>query len=163
MKLGEGVESAIHSVTMLAALPAGKRLQGTDLAVFHGLSPSYLLKHLKALAADDILTSVPGPTGGYCLARRAEDITLLDVVVALEGREPAFRCKEIRRNGPGDLPDSAFPAPCGISAAMLRAERAYRAALAETSISDLVRDHIKTADSRVIRQGCAFLNDHERP
>lgn len=163
MKLGEGVEAAIHSVTMLASLPDGKRLQGSALAAFHGLSSSYLLKHLKALAAAGILNSVPGPTGGYCLARPAEDITLLDVVLAIEGREPAFRCREIRRNGPGNLPDDAFPAPCGISAAMLRAERAYRAALSETRISDLVHDHIETADARVIRQGCAFLNQHERP
>ncbi len=51
MKLGDGVEQAIHSVTMLAALPADGLLSAASLAEFHGVSTSYLLKHLQALCA----------------------------------------------------------------------------------------------------------------
>ncbi len=70
MKLGDGIEQAIHSVLMLAGLKAGGTLPGAALAEYHGVSSSYLLKHLQALTAAGILASVSGPAGGYRLARR---------------------------------------------------------------------------------------------
>ncbi|MGH1414175.1 MAG: Rrf2 family transcriptional regulator [Pelagimonas sp.] len=163
MKLSDGVEAAIHCVTMLAVLDEERVLSGAALAEFHGVSASYLLKHLKALSRSGVLKSVPGPTGGYRLGKPPHEITLLDVVLAVEGPEPAFRCKEIRRNGPNPLPDNAFPAPCGISAAMLGAERVYRAALRETLISDLISQHLATSDPRLNQRGCAFVALNQRP
>lgn len=159
MKMGDGVEAAIHCVTMLAGLPQNAVLSGADLARFHGVSGSYLLKHLKALVAADVLVSVSGPKGGYRLARPADRITLLDIVLAVEGSEPAFRCREIRRAGPNPPDATAFPNPCGISVAMLRAEQAYRRALAATRISDLVRRHLDHDDPCVIARGEAFLKE----
>ena len=112
MKLGEGVEQAIHCATMLAALQPGRVLPAAALAEFHGVSPSYLLKHLQALSGAGILDSVPGPNGGYRLAKPADKITLLDIVLAVEGAQPAFRCGEIRQRGPNPL--GGVPAkPCG--------------------------------------------------
>ena len=162
MKMSDGVEAAIHCVTLLVGLPRDAVLPGADLARFHGVSVSYLLKHLKALVAADVLVSVSGPKGGYRLARPADQITLLDIVLAIEGAEPAFRCREIRRGGPNPPDASAFPDPCGISVAMLRAERAYRQALAETRISDLVQDHLDHAAECVLARGAAFLTESQR-
>ncbi|QPH52244.1 RrF2 family transcriptional regulator [Pontivivens ytuae] len=163
MKLGDGVEQAVHSVTMLAVLPEGGLLSAAALAEFHGVSPSYLLKHLQALSAANLLATVPGPKGGYRLARPAEDITLLDIVLAVEGPEPAFRCKEIRQKGPNPLPKSAFQRPCQINAAMLRAERAYRAELRAVTVAQLVRE-VEEADhdGAIARRGCAFLDANIR-
>ncbi|GMA86972.1 hypothetical protein GCM10025868_22220 [Angustibacter aerolatus] len=56
---------------------------------------------------------------------------------ALEGREPAFRCTEIRQCGPLAAPPEACTRPCGVAQAMHAAERAWRDALAATSIADL--------------------------
>ena len=103
MKLGEGVEHAIHSVTVLAALKPGRVLPAAALAEFHGVSPSYLLKHLQALSGAGILATVPGPNGGYRLAKSTDKIRLLDIVLAVEGAQPAFRCTEIRQRGPNPL------------------------------------------------------------
>ncbi len=114
MKLSEGVEAAIHCATLLAQLEEGRAMPASALAEYHGLSPSYLLKHLKTLAAAGILESVPGPHGGYRLALSPDAITLLDVVLAIEGPKPAFRCAEIRQRGPGALEPRAYTRPCGI-------------------------------------------------
>jgi len=138
MKLGDGVEQAIHCVAMLAGLPPDGLLAAAALAEFHGVSPSYLLKHLQALSSAGILASVPGPAGGYRLARAPDDITLLDIVVAVEGAEPAFRCNEIRQRGPKPLGKPTRP--CEINAAMQRAEQAYRRELARVTVADLGRD-----------------------
>jgi Rrf2 family protein len=163
MKLGEGVEAAIHCVSTLASLEGNSTMPGAALAESFGLSPSYLLKHLNMLTASGILESVPGPSGGYRLARTAEAITLLDIVLAVEGREPAFRCGEIRRNGPVKLDASAYIKPCAINAAMLKAERAYRAALAEVRLSDIVAAYAAEGDPRSVAASCAFVERHQRP
>lgn len=162
MKLGEGVEAAIHSAIVLADLPAGATLAGAALAEYHGISGSYLLKHLKHLVAARILESVPGPAGGYRLARSADRISLLDIVLAVEGVQSAFRCNDIRRKGPGALEPAAYKKPCGINIAMLRAERAYRAVLGETKLSALIDGYKAEADPRAVAFSCAFLDRNQR-
>jgi Rrf2 family protein len=162
MKLGDGVEQAIHSVLLLSGLAPDGVLSANALADFHGVSPSYLLKHLQALSRAELLESVPGPGGGYRLARSATAITLLDVVLAVEGSEPAFRCAEIRRRGPSPLPVKFFKAPCGVNAAMLKAEQAYRAELRRVTIADLVTPQTSPLGEAIAGRACAFLAQHER-
>lgn len=162
MKLGDGVEQAIHSVAMLSGLSEGGVLSAAAPAEFHGVSTSYLLKHLQALSGAGILHTVPGPKGGYRLARPAKKITLLDIVLAVEGPAPAFRCNEIRQRGPNPAPDRFFAKPCNISAAMLKAERVYRAELAKTTIADLGAELAEIDDGTIAARSCAFLELHER-
>ena len=162
MKLSDGVEQAIHSVSLLSTLSEGGVLSAAALAEFHGVSTSYLLKHLQALSGAGLLDTVPGPKGGYRLAKKPENITLLDIVLAVEGPAPAFRCAEIRQRGPNPLPQRYFAKPCGINAAMLKAERAYRAELAKVSIADILADLKTTDDGGIAARGCAFLELNER-
>ena len=162
MKLGDGVEQAIHSVAMLAGLGDEQTLSAAALAEFHGVSQSYLLKHLQALSRSGIVLTVPGPKGGYHLAKPPEEISLLEVVLAVEGSEPAFRCKEIRRNGPDPLPEKSFRAPCQINAAMLRAELVYRAELRKVTIAELLAQVINDDDGTLEARSCAFLDANVR-
>lgn len=162
MKLGDGVEQAIHSVGMLAGLSEGGVLSAAALAEFHGVSTSYLLKHLQSLSNAEIVATVPGPKGGYRLARATDRITLLDIVLAVEGPQPAFRCAEIRQRGPNPLPGRYFTKPCGINAAMLKAEKAYRAELAKTTIADILGDLAANDDGGIAARGCTFLALNER-
>lgn len=163
MKLSDGVEAAIHCAAMLAGVEDGATLPAAALAEAHGVSPSYLAKHLNVLATAGVLESLPGPSGGYRLARAPERISLLDIVLAVEGAAPAFRCAEIRQRGPAKLDKSAYVEPCGIKAAMLRAERAYRAALAAEKLSDIVADFRERADPRAVAASCAFAARFQRP
>ncbi len=162
MKLGDGVEQAIHSVTMLAILPDDGVLSAQALAEFHGVSTSYLLKHLQALSRAGLVGTVPGPRGGYRLAKPAAKVTVLDIVLAVDGPQPAFRCKEVRQNGPNPLPAEKFTNPCQINAAMLRAEQVYRNELRKISVQDLIDTVAETDDGSIARRGCAFLNEHLR-
>jgi len=162
VKLSDGVEQAIHSVAMLATLEAGVVLPAAALAEFHGVSPSYLLKHLQALSVAGLVKTTPGPNGGYRLAKSPDDITLLDIVLAVEGAQPAFRCAEIRQRGPNPLPGKPT-APCEINAAMLRAERAYRAELARVTIADIgVQVAAHDTTGAIDARRCAFLDLKQR-
>lgn len=162
MKLGDGVEQAIHSVTMLAGLSPEGVLSAAALAEFHGVSASYLLKHLQALSGAGIVRTLPGPKGGYRLARPPAKITLLDIVLAVEGPQSAFRCNEIRRRGPNPPPPRLLTKPCSINAAMLRAEQAYRTELRRVSIADILSELGKLDDGTIAARSCAFLDAHER-
>lgn len=162
MKLGDGVEQGIHCTAVLSGLSEGSVLSAAALAEFHGVSTSYLLKHLQALSGAGILETVPGPKGGYRLAKKPEDISLLDIMLAVEGPAPAFRCSEIRQRGPNPLPQRYFTKPCQVTAAMLRAERAYRAELANTSIADILAELSADDDGGTAARGCAFMEIHER-
>src|SRR3954471_22381348 len=115
MKIGEGVEWAVHCCTILALLPDGATLPASRLAEYHGVPAAYLAKHLQALSRAGIVESAAGKRGGYRPARPAAEISLLDVVLAVEGGEPAFRCTEIRQRGPAALGPRSYRAPCSIA------------------------------------------------
>jgi len=138
MKLSEGIESGLHCALLLAMIPEDAVLPAKALAEFHGVSETYLLKHLQTLAGRGILQAIPGPKGGYRLGRRAETITALDVVEAIEGTESAFRCTEIRQRGPCPGKPSSYHVPCAINQTMLRAEAAWKDSLRAITITDLV-------------------------
>ena len=138
MRISEGVEWGLHCCTMLAVLPPDRTLPSARLAEFHDVPPAYLAKHLQALSRAGLVDSVQGARGGYRLARPAAEITMLDVVLAIDGDEPAFRCTEIRQRGPARVPRSGYVKPCGIARAMAAAEAAWRAELRARSIADLV-------------------------
>lgn len=162
MKLGDGVEQAVHCVLLLSGLSEDGVLSAAALAEFHGVSPSYLLKHLQALAGAGLLESVPGPKGGYRLARPVDRITLLDIVVAVEGEAPAFRCAEIRQRGPSPVAAHFFKAPCAVNAAMLKAERAYRAELKKVTVAELGSDASSPLGKAIAARTCVFFDLNER-
>ena len=137
MRLGEGVEWAIHTCLNLSWLETGRGVSTTRLAAFYDLPAAYLNKQLQGLVRAGILSSSPGPRGGFALARRPEDITVLDVVTAVEGADPLFRCEEILRQGPGGRPEVDYRSTCLVSGAMRRADLAWRRALAEQTLADI--------------------------
>ncbi|MBB6099890.1 Rrf2 family protein [Deinobacterium chartae] len=161
MKLSDGVEWSLHCVALLASLPAGATLSNAALAEYHGVSESYLVKHLKQLAKAGILESVPGPRGGFRLARPASSITLLEVTEAVEGPGPFFRCAEIR----GNLPccsSTVFVRPCEINVAMLRAERAWREALRSVTVQGIVEQVAASASPERQAASRRWLEAHLR-
>ncbi|MEV0133463.1 Rrf2 family transcriptional regulator [Dactylosporangium sp. NPDC050688] len=137
MMMSEGVEWALHCCLNLAFLGPGTAVPGARLAAFHELPPVYLHKQMQALVRAGIVSSTPGRRGGFQLARDPAHITLMDVVAAVEGQEPAFRCTEIRSQGPSGS-GGTTQAICTIEAAMRKAEMAWRRALAEQTLADLM-------------------------
>lgn len=135
--MNEGVEWAIHSCLNLTWLEPGEAVTAARLAAYYELPAAYLNKQLQALARAGILTSTPGPRGGFRLARSPQDISLLDVVTAIEGPEEAFRCEEILKKGPGEHEGVDYRRRCFVSQAMRRAEMAWRRELAGQTLADL--------------------------
>jgi Rrf2 family protein len=159
MRLSEGVEWGIHCATLLAVVPPDRTLSAARLAEYHGVTAPYLAKHLQALVRAGVLESVPGPRGGFRLARPANDITMLDVVEAIDGREPSFTCTEIRRRGPTRLPAREYRVPCSIHVVMDRADAAWRSELRAVTIADLVAEVMRGAPPRALEKGVEWMQE----
>lgn len=138
MKLSAGIEWALHCCVVLSQADAPVPV--ARLADFHEVSRTYLAKQMQALVRAGLVSATEGRDGGYLLAREASGISLLDVVTAIEGPEPAFRCTEIRQRGPLAAAPQDCRRACAVARAMSAAEHAWRESLAGTSIADLVDD-----------------------
>jgi len=135
VKLSAGVEWSIHCCVVLSQ--AERPVPSARLAELHGVSKAYLAKHLQSLARAGLVRPSEGRDGGYVLTRLPELISVLEVVQAVDGDQPAFRCTEIRQQGVLAAPPEACRAPCGIAKVMADAERAWRESLSGTTIADL--------------------------
>jgi len=158
MRLSDGVEWGVHVCTLLAVLPPDRSLPAAKLAEYHDVPAAYLAKHLQSLARAGVLETVKGPRGGYRLARPAGAITLLDVVEAIDGDEPAFRCSEIRRRGPSAVPAREYAHLCGINRAFIRADELWRDELRRTTVQDLVLGVMREAPPAAIQKGARWLS-----
>ena len=93
---GASAEYGLHCLLYLVDPPPGVTPSSRDLAEFQGVSPSYLAKLFTQLEKAGLVASSEGTAGGYRLARPIDEITVLDVVDALEGGKPLFQCREVR-------------------------------------------------------------------
>ncbi|MBY8878737.1 RrF2 family transcriptional regulator [Actinacidiphila acidipaludis] len=132
-----GVEWALHCCVVLTT--ASAPVPAARLAELHDVSGSYLAKQLQALSRAGLVNSVQGKAGGYVLTRSPELLSVLEVVAAVDGPQPAFVCTEIRQRGPLAAAPEDCTRPCAITRAMASAEAAWRAALRDVSVADLAR------------------------
>src|SRR5499425_2382567 len=85
MKLTRASSYALHAVAFMAGQKHDKPVASHHIAHARGIPERFLLKVLKPLVSARILMSIKGPNGGYRLAREASDITMLEIVEAVDG------------------------------------------------------------------------------
>lgn len=56
------------------------------------ISFHFLTKILQTLTENGLLVSLRGPKGGVSLAKKPEDVTLLDIIIAIDGGELFTEC-----------------------------------------------------------------------
>ncbi|NUM53413.1 MAG: Rrf2 family transcriptional regulator [Candidatus Hydrogenedentes bacterium] len=84
-------EYALRAVVWLAREP-GRTASADLLAERTKVPRRYLHKVLQDLVGGGLVRSQPGPSGGYALARRPEDVTILDVVNSVAPLERIRSC-----------------------------------------------------------------------
>ncbi|GAA4877791.1 Rrf2 family transcriptional regulator [Kitasatospora terrestris] len=156
MKLSGGVEWALHCCVVLTA--ADEPVPAARLAALHDVSPSYLAKQMQALSRAGLVRSVQGKTGGYVLTKKPAEVSLLDVVQAVDGASPAFVCTEIRQRGPMGTPPEQCTKPCPVARAMGAADAAWRASLAAVTIADLAASVESDSGPEALPRIGAWLN-----
>src|SRR4051794_39556271 len=85
MKLTRASSYALHAIVFMAAQKHNKPVASHLIAQARGIPERFLLKVLKPLVSARVLHSVKGPNGGYRLAKAVSDISMLDIVEAVDG------------------------------------------------------------------------------
>src|SRR5712691_2476559 len=94
MRISAKADYAVRATAELAAAGGTKPIKGDQISRAQGIPLKFLLNILSELNHAGIVRSTRGAVGGYQLARRPEDITLADVIRAVEG--PLANVHEVR-------------------------------------------------------------------
>ena len=85
MLLSRSCEYALQALLYIAAQPDGQYVLTREIAEQRGLAYHFLSKVLQSLVKSRLLESQKGRGGGFALAKPANEITLLEVIHAIEG------------------------------------------------------------------------------
>ncbi len=126
-------------LTVLASAPDAV-LSATGLAERAGLEPPTVAKVLKPLAQAGLVQAFRGATGGYRLARPASEISLVEIVEAMEGPLAMTECSV--HDGQCDIEHS-----CSARANWRRINDVVADALRRVTLADMTLP-VPAADAR---------------
>lgn len=132
MRLSHLADYAVVLMTAAARRPAGARLTATELSLETGVPLPTAQKLMGQLAGCGLLKSVRGASGGFSLAKAAREISLADIVEAVEGPIAMTVCSEGRT-------DCALDAHCRVKPHMGVVGNAVRGALGAVSLTELAQ------------------------
>jgi Rrf2 family protein len=85
MQITRQADYAIRAVLFLSRLAPNQRAATSAVALEQRIPPSFLAKIISQLSIAGLLHTSRGARGGVSLARDAKEISLLDVVEAIDG------------------------------------------------------------------------------
>ena len=101
-----------------------------EIAQRQTIPPKYLPQIIAALSQAGLLTSTRGYGGGLKLSRPAEEITLLHVIVAIQGKLKLFECQRGHS-------DCVHEPKCQLKSVYNKAQDALESVFSQTCLSDV--------------------------
>lgn len=129
MKFSRTVAYAVQATLGLAQAGGDKPVPCSQLSAEGNLPERFLLQILRTLVTHDILRSTRGVEGGYRLSRPPADISLLEVIEAIDGKIAA----SIELN-----PEGSGRYQARLAAVLGQVTASTRRELANVSLSDLL-------------------------
>lgn len=125
-----------YAVVLLSFLSQeGRGAQSAKvLADDTGIPGPTVAKLMKQLAKAGLVTSTRGITGGYTLTQAAAQISVADIIVAVEGPIALTACVEQSED------DCAVESTCGVAGNWESVNTAVRAALDKVKLTDMAPD-----------------------
>lgn len=129
-KLNRLTDYAVVVMSQMARRPE-RVWTAPQIAQDTGVPLPTVAKLLNALAHGDLITSHRGAAGGYALDRPADDITVADIIQALEGPIALTACVE------GSAHECDVESLCPMRGNWNRVNNAIRGALSAVTLSDM--------------------------
>ncbi len=85
MKISARADYAVRAAAVLASAPAGAWVKGEQVAREQGIPLEFLENILRSMRVGGLVIAQRGTDGGYALARSADQITVFEVLDAVEG------------------------------------------------------------------------------
>ena len=130
LRLNRITDYAVVVLTQMVREP-DKQVTAPQLSEDSSVPAPTVAKVLKALAKEGVLASQRGVHGGYRLARPAGDISMLEVIRALEGPVSLTACVD------GAEGDCDVESLCPVRGNWDRVNTAIRGALADVTLEDM--------------------------
>jgi Rrf2 family protein len=111
-----------------------------DIATSEGLSQEYVAKLMRILRNGELVTSTRGASGGYHLARPADEITVWQVIEVLGG---TFFPESFCETHPGSLRDCVHTTNCSIRALWRNV-----GGLLESALSGVTLEHLQRGEQQ---------------
>ena len=121
---------ALRSLQILG--DASGRMKGPDLGAAVGSTAGFVSQVVKPLVRAGWVRSDPGPSGGYALTADLDDVSVLDVIEAIEGPTDSGRCVLAERS----CDDGG---PCAVHVPWLRARAQFLHQLELVSVAEAAR------------------------
>ncbi len=135
MKLTRGADYGLLGILYLARQPRERVVLISEVAEAQQVPESYLAKIFQDLAKAGLVRSHRGARGGFTLARAPEQITLRQIIEAIEGPIALNRCLDPRE---GCVCSLACPA----HAALADVQRVLTSALEAVTLHSLVEQQV---------------------
>jgi Rrf2 family protein len=140
MRLTMRSDYGAHAVIELARRSGQGPIQCAEIAASQKIPEAYLDQLLSGLRRVGIVRSVRGPHGGHELARDPRQLTLGDIVTALEGPVVPH---EFVHEPSADAEGADWWAACAVRNAWLAAAEASQQVLDHTTIQDLLEQQVQ--------------------
>ena len=131
MRVSAKADYAVRAAIELACAAGEGPVKGERIAAAQAIPPKFLENILLDLRHAGLVASQRGVDGGYWLARTPEEITVADVIRAVEG--PIASVRGVR---PDDLEYTGSAAP--LQKVWLEVRTALRGVLEHVTLADLV-------------------------
>ncbi len=129
-------KQADYGIVLMTQLASSGQAAAGELAMQTHLPAPMVSKILKLLARAGLLVSHRGVNGGYELAREAVEISVADVILALEGPIALTECSEHSDH------ECCYEASCRVRENWRRINRAVRGALEDITIAEMARPEV---------------------
>ena len=130
LRISKLTDYGIVLLARFAVAPPGSTLTAREMAESTGLPHPVVSKMLKTLASASLLRSQRGAKGGYQLSRDPEQLSVAQILEALEGPLALMECSA----GPGHCDRDAN---CSVRAPWQHINRAVRGALDTMTLAEL--------------------------
>jgi Rrf2 family protein len=142
MKLTMKGDYGLRAMVDMAIYYGQGPIESSDIATRQYVPAQYLDQILLVLRKEGLVKSVRGPRGGHMLARPAAEITMAQVMQALEGYVPPMECLP--------NPDFCKLAPgCSLRGVWQQIDELTQRILASTTIEDLAQRQ-RTGDAETM-------------
>lgn len=134
MKFSTKSTYGLRALIYLASQPTEQSTPLSAIAQAEKISQKYLEIIFAALKKAGLVTSSQGAGGGYCLARPADEISIFEIIKALEKNLNVFYC--VDEQGKFYCSQACH---CGVTLVLAKVQQAVNQSLRSLKLSELVK------------------------
>lgn len=141
MQITRAGEYAVLGLMCLARRPAASVVMIDEVSREERIPKSFAAKIFQSLARAGLVKSNRGSGGGFTLLKQPGEITVLEVIEAIEGKLAMQRCLS------PDEPKCEHFGGCALCGLFEQAQDSVKEVLSRTTLSDLMKTHVPVGDS----------------